>query len=290
MVVLLIASIVWAFSFGLIKSFLGGLNPNFVTLVRLVLSFVIFAPFIRVKNIDRKTCLNFLFTGAIQYGVMYSFYIYSYQFLSAYQVAVFTILTPLYVTLINDLYERKIHRLFVLTALLAVVGSAVITYSGGRFTGAMKGFLFMQISNLSFAFGQIRYKMIMIRSGHVPDKNVFGLMYLGAVLLAAVPAFAGVDWAGLHVTGAQALVLLYLGVIPSGICFFLWNIGATRVNTGTLAVFNNVKIPLAVICSFFIFGERPGNMLWFITGSAAIVLALAANEYCLRCEARKKIF
>ena len=34
--------------------------------------------------------------------------------------------------------------------------------------------------------------------------------------------------------------------MPSGVAFFLWNRGATRVGLGTLAVMNNLKVPLAV--------------------------------------------
>jgi drug/metabolite transporter (DMT)-like permease len=49
--------------------------------------------------------------------------------------------------------------------------------------------------------------------------------------------------------------LLYLGAVPSAIGFFLWNFGARRVNAGTLAVFNNVKIPLAIVVSLVFFKE-----------------------------------
>ena len=45
-------------------------------------------------------------------------------------------------------------------------------------------------------------------------------------------------------------------MVASGLGFFLWNVGATRVGSGTLAVMNNAKIPLAVACSLLIFGEQ----------------------------------
>ena len=59
-----------------------------------------------------------------------------------------------------------------------------------------------------------------------------------------------------HLNGGQVLVLLYLGLLASGVGFFLWNVGATRVSAGTLAVFNNVKIPLAVVVSLLFFAEQ----------------------------------
>ena len=59
----------------------------------------------------------------------------------------------------------------------------------------------------------------------------------------------------LAITGPQALTLLYLGAVASGLGFFLWNQGATHVNAGTLAVMNNAKVPLGIAASLLVFGE-----------------------------------
>ena len=47
-----------------------------------------------------------------------------------------------------------------------------------------------------------------------------------------------------------------LGIVASGLGFFLWNIGATRVGVGRLAVMNNAKVPLMISVSLLVFGER----------------------------------
>ena len=83
-------------------------------------------------------------------------------------------------------------------------------------------------------------------------------------------------------TAKQAWTLAWLGVLASGVCFFLWNFGARRTNTGALAVFNNVKIPLAVICSLVLFGERPESLARLGVGCLVIIGALALNEWLLR--------
>ena len=57
-----------------------------------------------------------------------------------------------------------------------------------------------------------------------------------------------------------------LGVAASGLGFFLWNRGATRVSAGTLAAMNNVKIPLAVACSLVVFGEQADLPRLFLGG------------------------
>jgi drug/metabolite transporter (DMT)-like permease len=197
--------------------------------------------------------------------------------MAAYQVAFFTVFTPLYVTLIHDLLRRRFHLVFLLTSLLAVGGAAAIAWSGGDFRGVVTGFLVLQVSNVCFAFGQVGYKMLMEREPGLRDRDVFGLLYLGAAAITAIPACLTVEWGELRLTGTQVLVLLYLGALPSGLGFFLWNVGATRSNAGTLAVFNNAKIPLAVLCSLLFFGEQ-ADLAALAIGGIAMVLAVAINE------------
>lgn len=59
----------------------------------------------------------------------------------------------------------------------------------------------------------------------------------------------------------QWWLLAYLGVIASGVCFFLWNYGARRVTPVKLAIMNNLKIPLAALISLLLFREQPNMFL-----------------------------
>jgi len=281
MTYLIAASLVWSFSFGLIKHELTGLDFNFVAWVRLTLSFAVFLPFVRLRKVGRRLRVRLLLLGVVQYGLMYMSYIYSYRFLAAYEVAVFTIFTPVYVTLINDLFKRRFHRMFLLTALLSVVGTAVIVCSGSGIRGATVGILILQFSNMCFAFGQVWYRMIMDKAEGVRDRDVFGIMYLGAACFTLLACGATTPWLELHLTATHMWTLLYLGVVPSGIGFFLWNVGARKTNAGTLAVLNNAKIPLAVLCSLVVFGEH-ANMARLLVGGLIIAVAVFVNEKCRR--------
>ena len=112
----------------------------------------------------------------------------------------------------------------------------------------------MQLANLAFAVGQVLYQRLRVRRPELRDREVFGLLYAGAFLVTLAMMLA--RDAATTPDPAQFATLLYLGVIASGLAFFLWNLGATRVSAGTLAVMNNVKIPLAVLCSLVFFGEK----------------------------------
>lgn len=82
-----------------------------MALARLALSGLLFLPFLRPRGGDRGLAGRLLLVGAVQYGLMYMLYIFSFPEWRPYQVAMFTILTPLYVTLIHDFEVRAFpHR------------------------------------------------------------------------------------------------------------------------------------------------------------------------------------
>ncbi|MBU2493725.1 MAG: EamA family transporter [Bacteroidetes bacterium] len=277
MIYLLIVSVLWAFSFGIIKGNLTGLDSNFVAFVRLFIPFIIFVPFLKISGLKNKIKISLIFNGGIQFGLMYIFYIYSFQFLKAYEIAVFTILTPLYVTLINDIFQNKFNKLFFTTSVLSIIGAGVIVFQNLDRTNFLLGFIILQLSNLCFAFGQIYYKRIMNHTESASDKNVFGLLYLGAMIITFVFSMFTTDYTNLEINNTQVLSLLYLGAAASGIGFFLWNYGARRTDAGALAIFNNLKIPLGVAASVFLFGED-GNLLKLLFGFLIICAALIINE------------
>ena len=277
MVYLIIVSVIWALSFSLIKGSLTGIDSNLVAFIRLAISFLIFLPFFKFKKLNKNICLHFFFIGAIQYGLMYVSYIYSYKFLEAYQIAILTIFTPIYVVLIYDAWIKKFNIVHLLTALLAVLGAGIIMYSQKFTLQIWKGILFIQFSNLCFAIGQVYFKNVMKRHPQIKPVQVFSLLYLGAVFVAGLFSLIFTEYNTVAITGKQWLTLLYLGVVASGIGFFLWNIGVTKVETGSLAVLNNLKIPLAVLFAFLILAEEV-NLIRLMIGFIIILSALIFNE------------
>ncbi len=158
MIYLIFVSIIWALSFSLIKGNLTNVDPYFVAFIRLFISFLIFLPFIKIKSIGKKYSFHFIAIGAVQYGLMYITYIYSYQYLKAYEIVILTIFTPIFVVLLFDIWEKRFNKLHWLKAILAIIGAAIIVYSSTIKVGFWKGVLLIQLSNLFFAFGQVYYK------------------------------------------------------------------------------------------------------------------------------------
>jgi drug/metabolite transporter (DMT)-like permease len=277
MIYLLLVSVVWGFSFVIIKGTLVSLDSNFVSFVRLLISFAFFLPFIRPSAIPLPDKLRLMFIGGVQFGLMYVLYVASYQYIPAHAIALLTTTTPLFVTLISDLHERKFHKTFLLAALLAVAGGAVIKLPEQPVSATLYGILLLQISNVAFAYGQIAYKRLMDSRRMMRDRNVFGFMYGGGVLVTVVCSLATTDFIHLSVQRQQWMALAYLGAVASGLCFFLWNLGARKVHEGTLAVMNNLKIPVGVIASLVILKE-PTDFPRLLAGCALFAVALWINN------------
>jgi len=275
MLLLTLVSLLWAFSFGLTKGLTAGLDGTFVASARLFLALLVFLPFLRLKGLTRRTALTLAGIGAVQFGVMYLAYNASFAYLPAYQVALFTITTPILVTLLADAVDRTFRPRALLAALLAVVGVGVVVFQSAAMGGTLRGFLLVQLSNVAFAIGQLAYKRLRARQPTLRDRDIFALLCAGAFVTALVVMFLQPHFS-VTLTGTHLLTLLYLGAIASGLGFFLWNKGATQVNAGTLAVMNNAKVPLAVACSLLFFGESanlPRLLLSLALLSAAVWLA-----------------
>ncbi len=256
MALLIIVSIVWAFSFGLTKGQLAGVDSAFISAARLGLAFIVFLPFLRLRGVAPRTAVALIGIGAVQFGVMYLALNESYRYLQAYEVVLFTLTTPVIVTLLADALDRTFRPRALLAALLAIAGAGIVAFKSTDLKPTLAGFLLIQGSNAAFSVGQILYRRTRKRHPDLKDSAIFGLLYGGAVLITGGVLLTKLDSITLALTTRQMATLVYLGVLASGVCFFLWNVGATRVSTGTLAVMNNAKVPLGVACSLIFFGEQ----------------------------------
>jgi drug/metabolite transporter (DMT)-like permease len=253
---LVLTSFLWAFSFGLIKGRLAGLDSAFISAARLGFALLVFLPFVRLRGVTTRVALALSAIGAVQFGLMYLAYNESFRYLRAHEVALFTITTPILVTLFADALERTLRPRALLAALLAVVATVPVVFKSGDIRLTLAGLALVQLSNAAFAAGQVLYRHVCARQPGLNAREVFGLLYGGAFIVTVIAFFFRANPVPIVVTPVQLWTLAYLGVLASGLGFFLWNLGATRVDAGALAVMNNAKIPLAVACSLIFFGEQ----------------------------------
>ncbi len=273
-------TLLWAFSFSLIGVYLAGqVDSYFSVFIRVVLATLVFLPLLR--RIPLKLASQLMALGAIQLGLMYVFYFHSFTLLSVPEVLIFTILTPIYVTLIHDMLQRRFRPGYLLTAVLAVIGAAIIRYSPVE-SQVFVGFLVVQGANLCFALGQVGYKTLIERSStNLPQRYLFGYFYLGALVVTLILWLAFGNMDRLPTTNLQWGVLAYLGVVASGLGYFLWNKGATLVDAGTLAIMNNALIPAGLIVNLLIW-NRDADLVRLGIGGGVLLMSLLVHEYWVK--------
>ncbi|MGV3002082.1 carboxylate/amino acid/amine transporter [Vibrio sp. E150_018] len=271
-------TLLWAFSFSLIGVYLAGqVDAWFSVWMRIALAGLVFLPFLKFKNIPANLIGKLMAIGGIQLGLMYCFYYQSFLLLSVPEVLLFTVFTPIYVTLIYDLLKGRFSPWYLLTAVIAVAGAAIIKFAGIN-ENFLTGFLVVQGANLCFALGQVGYKHVMEQNNvEISQRTVFGYFYIGAFVIASIAFALMGNPEKLPTTNLQWGILTYLGLIASGLGYFLWNKGACLVNAGALAVMNNALVPAGLIVNIVIW-NRDVDLTRLLLGGSVIMLSLWVNE------------
>jgi carboxylate/amino acid/amine transporter len=277
LIYLFATTLLWAFSFSLIGVYLAGqVDAWFSVLMRVALAMLIFLPFLKFRTVSKSLAIKLMAVGAVQLGLMYGFYYHSFLFLTVPEVLLFTVMTPLIVTLLNDALNKRFNPWFFMVAAIATLGAITIRYDGLS-SDFIIGFFIVQGANLCFASGQVFYKRIMAKQQNLSQHTVFGYFFIGAFIVAVVSFLLLGDISKLPQTNLQWGILSYLGVVASGLGYFAWNKGATLVNVGALAVMNNLLIPAGILVNVLIW-NRDADIVRLSIGSGIILLALLINQ------------
>jgi len=260
---LILVSILWSFSFGIIKYGLGDVNPILLSFLRNLIAFVFFA-FLTIYNYKKFVFdIKLIAIGGVQFGLMYIFYISSYQFLPAYLIATFTITTPIFIMIFSKIINHKPFTLNgIYSVLFVITGSYLIRLTVVNPFDYWIGFILIQFANLFFAVGQLLFKEWKSKNKQTDVINNFSQLFFGAVIITFI--FNSFYSNSFETINSHHIPwLLFLGLISTGLGFLVWNLGSVKVSNERLAVMNNIVIPIAIINSFLFFQEEINFMTFF---------------------------
>lgn len=276
MTLLILITILWAASFSLIGVYLAGqVDGYLVVFIRMALALLTVLPLFRWQSLrsDRRQLLKLAGIGAVQIGLMYLFLYHAFIYLSVAEVLLFTIFTPLYITLIDELILNRRHLPLIwwLAAAISVAGAAVIRYQPLS-ADFVTGFFLIQAANACFALGQVAYKRLPT-GAKVAQSQQFAAFFFGATVVAAIGVVAFADFAKLPTTTLQWGILIWLGVVASGLGYLGWNLATKQVNTGQLATMNNALIPAGILVNV-LFWQQQTDYSRLAIGALIIVFAV----------------
>lgn len=266
-----LVTLIWAFSFSLIGEFLSGrVDPYLAVSSRMLLALVLFLPWLVKSTSSKPQAMALAAIGAVQLGMMYLLLYHSFLYLTVAEVLLFTILTPVYISILDYFWRyKKLHLRWLGPALLAIAGALVIRYQNLS-ADFWWGLLLIQAANLCFAFGQVAYRQLDLGSTASQRYN-FGWFFVGATVTSLVATALFADWNKMPTTTLEYGILVWLGLVASGLGYWLWNAGARQVNANQLAVMNNVLIPAGLVVNF-VFWQQNVNW-WTLTAGSALILA-----------------
>lgn len=270
---LIIITLLWAFSFSLIGEFLSrDVDAYIAVFIRMILALILLLPFLKIGHLSRSRRLQLMAIGGIQIGVMYLLLYHAFLYISVAEVLLFTIFTPLYITLLDEqiLNRKPLPKIWWLAAAISVLGAAVIRYQGLS-PDFLTGFLLIQGANICFALGQVAYKRLPLGSDR-EQLQVYGLFFLGATLVSGLGMLLFGNFERLPTTWVHWTVLLWLGLGASGCGYLAWSIASKKVNVGQLATMNNALIPAGLLVNFLLWGQ---DVNWLTLTLGAIIIGFA---------------
>lgn len=274
---LVFVTFLWAFSFSFIDVYLAGkVDGDFAVLTRVVIAGLIFLPMTRWNGIPMQLKAGTVLVGGLMIGITYLCLYRSFLYLSVPEVLLFTVTTPLYVSLIDDALNRKFSPVALFAAFISVLGAGYIRYDNIT-DSYLTGFILIQVANLAFAAGQVGYANLVRRYPvDVPQRNFFGYFFLGGLVVAGPSFLIFGNPEMMPSTPLQWVILAWLGAGASGLGLYLWNKGGTLVDAGTLAIMNNVLIPAGIVVNLLIW-NRDVDLFRLSIGMGVILLALYIN-------------
>ena len=193
---------------------LVGIDSYLIGTLRLCIASLIFLPFSdsKIKTNDR---IRLFIYGSIQFGLMYTCYMRAYHYLPSHLVAIFSILTPVYIVFIHDIRQRTFSKHYLWIAFLSVLGAGFIKAKNFPSGDIWMGFGLMQLAGISFAFGQVAYrdwkaktprsKTFLFCLSHWVEH--FGIWYFSFLLT---------DFNSIELSTDNWKSIVYLGCIASG--------------------------------------------------------------------------
>lgn len=275
---LLLVTVLWAFSFSFIGEYLAGaVDSDFAVLIRVLIALALFLPFTLWRGLPTRLRAGLWLAGALQFGITYLCLYRSFQVLTVPEVLLFTVLTPIYVTLLDDALARRFSAWSLVAALVAVGGGVIIRFDTleGHY---LLGFVLLQIANASFAAGQVLCRRLLLRYPiEQPLHHYFGHFFIGALAITLPSFLLFGNLQKLPDTSLQWWVLIYMGVFATALGMYGWVKGSARVDAGALAIMNELHVPAGLLINLLIW-NRDADLPRLAAGGAVILLAMWMNR------------
>lgn len=271
---------IWGTTFVATKLLLETFSPLAILLYRFIIGYImlwIIHPH-KFKPDTKKEELLYLAAGASGVSIYFLCENFALTYTYASNVSIIVATAPFLTGLfVSILYKERMRQNFVIGFLLAIVGIAIVSFNGsttlqlnpkGDLLAFLAAFCWAIYSVIIPTATKSHYSSIAI------SRRIF---FYG--LLTMLPFLPFCDFT-FEVSSFKSMtnigLLLYLGLIASGLCYITWNKAMEYLGAVKTSVYIYLNPVVTVIFSFFILGEQ--LTLISLGGCILILLGLLLSE------------
>jgi len=284
----LLANVLWGTSFLASKATLASWGPFTAASLRFALATVFMFIGLRIFKRDLSLPRNkrewgWVFAIAtLGFGFLYPLQLSGLREISSGLSAAIMLTSPLFVLLASHLFLRdKVTSRKVVAILLGMVGGILLLSESGQITSHTKSFLsgavLTVLASASLAGSVVATKKL---NGRLDAWSLtFWTMAIGFIeITISAFVFEENDLARVieKSTTSSILSLIYLALVCSAFCFFLWNYSINKATPKEIASTMHIKTPAAVVIGVFAAGEILTGEI--IIGTAIVMLAVFLSQ------------
>ena len=235
------AILLWGGNFVAARFLSGDIPPLWISFLRWSIAAVLFLPFAApavaraLPQLLRHWRVT-LFASLLGIGLFNSFIYWGAQTSAAANLALICGASPLFNLLFAFLLGIAVGRLQLAGCALAVVGVAVLAGRGDPRLWQVSQFVVGDLWMLGGALLWAIYTELLRRKPAAVGMTAFHAVCIALALpLMAALALWQAPPAQLQINLSSALALLYLGVAPSIVCYYLWNAALSRIGVGRVS-------------------------------------------------------
>jgi len=276
---LLIAVLVWALNFTVVKASLEDMGPHTFNALRFILAASLVWIIIWRRGdwfkIPSHHFIPLFFLGLFGNLLYQWLFIVGIDFSFAANAAIILGTIPIWVAIFSHLFSiEKMTRLKTIGVALAFTGVVVIISGGEKSVSfgseSFLGDVLIVVAAIVFGIYSIFSKTYL--NSYTPLQFSGIMIAIGAFSLTAiaVPEMFSTDWAGISAIAYGGVV--YSGALSIGLAYLIWNNGLARVGTVRTSAYQNLVPVLGLIFGVIILNEQLNAFQY--SGSAIVVAGI----------------
>lgn len=226
---------------------------------------------IKVQKSDRK---YFLVVGVIGYYLTFVINQLGVSMAGASLSALINTVNPVTIAILAALILKEpIRKIQIVCLVLAITGAWVVL-AGAETSGQALGLALVLLSVLTWGIASVYIRLLTARYPAI--LVTFYGMLISTVFHIPTAAYSAVKAGGLHLSGQNILLLLYLGICASGLAQFLWSRSLSLLPATTCSLFYPLQPVFSAVLGAIFLGEHFAWNFW-------LGLVLIGGDIILNC-------